>query len=202
MDPVTLTTTVIAIAGAVCKSYEQIAKLVTRIQKASKELERIRSRAENINSLVINLKRALEESAIRKVIERDKLALSHVEALDGPLKAVECTLDEVVEKITEHYRPSKGGKHYKVRWKYYLSTSDWEDLQERLDFSIQILGASMQGLNTCVCPSPAFERYTVLILLQAFTYYASSVLPAKIPPAHSAPMPNLSLKPQKIQRTH
>ncbi|KAL8783802.1 MAG: hypothetical protein Q9195_009269 [Heterodermia aff. obscurata] len=148
MDPVTLTTAVITLAGAVCKSYEQISKLVTRIRNASKELERIRSRAGSVNSLVLNLKLALEESAIRKVIERDKLALSHVEALDVPLKAVECTLDEVVEKIRKYYRPSKGGKQYKVRWKYYLSTSDWEDLQDRLDSSIQILGASMQGLNT------------------------------------------------------
>lgn len=160
MDPVTLTTTIIALACAVCEGYEQISKLVTRIRKASKELERIRSRAGSINSLVVNLKRALEESAIRKVIERDKLALSHVEALDVPLKAVECTLDEVVGKITKHYRPSNDGKQYKVRWRYYLSISDWEDLQERLDFSIQILGASMQGLNMCVIgnsPSPALN---------------------------------------------
>ena len=156
MDPITLTTTVIALAGAVCQSYEQISKLVTRIRNASKELERIRSRAGSINGLVLNLKRALEESTIRKVIEKDKLALSHVEALDEPLKAVECTLDEVVEKIRKHYRPSNDGEHYKVRWKYYLGASSWEDLQDRLDSSIQTLSASMQGLNTCVsgyCPA-------------------------------------------------
>ncbi len=65
MDPVTLITAVITIAGAVCKSYEQISKLVALVRNASKELGRIHSRAGSINSLVENLKKALEESAIR-----------------------------------------------------------------------------------------------------------------------------------------
>ena len=150
MDAVTLTTSVITIASAICKSYEQISKLVERIRNASEELGRTRSRAESVNSLVVNLKRALEESAIRNVIERDRLALGHVAALDKPLKAVECTLDEVVEKITRHHRASYDGKQYKVRWRYYRSTSDWKHLQERLGVSIQDLNASMQGLNTYV----------------------------------------------------
>lgn len=112
MDPVTLTTSVITIAGAVCKSYGQLSKFVTLIRNASKELEGIRSRAGIINSLIANLKQALEESAIRKVIEKDELALSHVRALDGPLEAVENTLDEVVDKLTKQYRPTTDGKHY------------------------------------------------------------------------------------------
>ena len=150
MDPVTLTTTVITIAGAVCNSYEQISKVVALVRNASKELEGIHSRAASINNVVANLKQALEESAIRKVIEKDELALNHARALDGPLKAVECTLDEVLEKLTKQYRPTTEGKHYKMRWRYYLSTSDWEKLQTRLNFHIEVLGVSMQGLNTCV----------------------------------------------------
>ena len=151
MDPITLITTVISIAGAVCKSYEQLSKLVALVRNAPKELEGIRSRAASINSLVANLKLALQESAILKVVEKDELALYHARALDGPLKAVECTLDEVVDKLTKQYRPTTEGKRYTLRWRYYLiSTSDWEELQKRLTFHIQVLGASMQGLNTCV----------------------------------------------------
>ena len=150
MDPVTVITTVIAIAGAVCTSYEQISKLVALVQNAQKELEGIRSRAESINSLVTNLKQALEESTINKAVEKDILALNHVKALDGSLKAVECTLDEVVDILTKQSRPTTGGEHYKLRWRYYFSTSDWEQLQTRLNSHIQVLGASMQGLNTCV----------------------------------------------------
>jgi len=56
MDPVSLTATVITIAGAVCKSYEQISNCVTLVRNASKDLEGIRSRAGSINSLVTNLK--------------------------------------------------------------------------------------------------------------------------------------------------
>ncbi|KAL9607951.1 MAG: hypothetical protein Q9167_007189 [Letrouitia subvulpina] len=148
MDPVTLITAIITIAGAVCKSYEHISKLLALIRNASKELGEIHSRAGSINSLVANLKQALEESAIRKVIEKDELAFNHARALDGPLKAVECTLDEVVDKLTKQYRPTTDGKYYKMRWRYYLSTSHWEELQARLTLHIQILGASMQGLNT------------------------------------------------------
>ncbi len=66
------------------------------------------------------------------------------------MKAVECTLDEVVDKLTKEYRPTTDGKHYKMRWRYYLSSSHWEELQARLTLHIQILGASMQGLNTYV----------------------------------------------------
>ena len=165
MDPVSLTTSVISIAGAVCKSYTQISKIVTLVRKASKRLEGIRSRAESINNLVANLKQALEESAIRNVVEKDDKALNHVRALDGPLKAVECTLDEVLDKLGKQYRPASDGKHYKIRWKYYLSTSDWEELQASLNSHVQVLGASMQGLITCVlglCPHLTFNTKVLL----------------------------------------
>ncbi|KAF2235390.1 ankyrin [Viridothelium virens] len=148
MDPVTVTTSVIAIASAICKSYEQISGFVTLVRNAPKELEGFRSRAESLNSLVANLRQVLEEGPIRKVIEKDELALSHVNALDVPLKAVECTLDEVANKLTSQFRPASDKKHYKIRWQYYFSTSDWKDLQARLDGHVQVLSVSMQGLNT------------------------------------------------------
>ena len=164
MDPITLTTTVITLAGAVCKSYEQISRFMTHVRNASKELEGIHSRAESIDSLVANLKQALEESAIRKVIEKDKLALSHVRALDEPLRAVECTLDEVVDKLIKQYRPTTDGKQYKIRWQYYLSNSDWKELQARLNLHIQVLGISMQGLNTYVFRSLSSPHSTALLI--------------------------------------
>ena len=150
MDPVTLITAVITIAGAVCTSYEQISKFVAVVHNAPKKLEAVRSRAASINGLVTNLKQALEESAVRKVVEKDKPAFNHVRALDAPLKAVEYTLDEVVDKLKKQSRPATQGDHYKLRWRYYLSTSDWKQLQTRLNVHVQDLGASMQGLNTCV----------------------------------------------------
>ncbi|KAL9084164.1 MAG: hypothetical protein Q9165_008212 [Trypethelium subeluteriae] len=104
MDPISVTTSVIAIASAICKSYERISKFITLIRNAPKELEGLRSRAESLSSLVANLKQVLEESAMREVIEKDDLALSHVKALDVPMKAVECSLDEVADKLTSHYR--------------------------------------------------------------------------------------------------
>ena len=58
---------------------------------------------------------------IRKVITRDKFAVSHVEALGVPFKAV---LDEAVQKISKKYWTSNGGKQYKVRRRYHLRTSD------------------------------------------------------------------------------
>lgn len=97
------TLTVIIIVGAVCKNYEQISNFVTLVQNVSKELEEILSRAGNTDSLIANLKQALEESAIRKIIEKDELTLKHAKALDGPLKAEECTLDELVDKSTKQY---------------------------------------------------------------------------------------------------
>ena len=81
MDPVTLTTSVIAIAGAVCTGYEQISKFVRLVRNASKGLEGLRSQAETINSIVSNLKQALGESTTRKVIEKDELALKHARGL-------------------------------------------------------------------------------------------------------------------------
>ena len=173
MDPLTATTAVITIAGAVCKSYEQISKFVTLVRNASKKLEGIRSQAGSINSLVANLRQALEASAIRQVIKKDELARNHVTALDGPLKAVECTLDEVVDKLKKQYRPTTDGKHYKIRWQYYLSTSHWKELQARLNFHIQVLGASMQGLNTCVFglyPHLTPNAAALLTPLQALMY--------------------------------
>ncbi|KAK0508175.1 hypothetical protein JMJ35_009259 [Cladonia borealis] len=148
MDPVTIITTVVTLAGAVCTSYEHVSRLVAVVQNAPKELEAIRSRAATINSIVTNLKQALEESAIHKVIEKDKLALNNVTALDGALKDVERTLDEVVDKLTKQSRPTTEGEHYKLRWRYYFSTSDWAQLQTRLNTHIQDLGSSMQSLNT------------------------------------------------------
>ena len=151
MDPVTIITTVVTLAGAVCTSYEQISRAVAVVQNAPKELEAIRSRAANINAIVKNLKQAVEENAIHKAIEKDKLALDHVSALDRPLKDVECTLDEVVDKLTKQSRPTTTeGEHYKLRWRYYFSTSDWEQLQTRLNSHIQVLDTSMQGLTTYV----------------------------------------------------
>ena len=150
MDPITVATTVITVAGAVCKSYEQISKFVTLVRNAPKGLEGIRSQAESINNIVLNLKQALEENTTRKVIEKDDLALKHARALQGTLEAVESTLDEVVDKLTKQYQPTSDGKQYKIRWQYYLSGSSWEELQARLTFHIQVLGTSMQGLNTCV----------------------------------------------------
>ena len=66
MDPVTLITVVITIAGAVCKSYEQISKFVTNVQHAPKVLEGVRSPVGTIQSLVMDLKLALEETVIRR----------------------------------------------------------------------------------------------------------------------------------------
>lgn len=149
MDPVTLIISVITIAAAVCKGYERISAFVTQVRNASKELEGIKSRAGSINSLVTNLKQALEESSVHKVVKEDELAFKHVKALDRPLKAVECTLDEVVDRLTRQYRPTMNGKHYKIRWRYYLSASDWEQLRVKLNDHIQVLNTSMQGLNTC-----------------------------------------------------
>ncbi len=153
-------TSVITIAGAVCSSYELISKFVTNTRNASKVLEGVRSRAETIKILVMNLKQALEENAIRKVIEKDVLALKHVKALDELLRTVEYTLDEVVVSLTRQYKPTSEGKHYKIRWRYYLNTSDWDELQARLSFHIQVVSASMQGLNTCVyAPFPPSCRH-------------------------------------------
>ncbi|KAI9660712.1 MAG: hypothetical protein M1821_010064 [Bathelium mastoideum] len=148
MDPLSVTASAIAIAGAICTSYEQISKFVALVRNAPNQLEGLHSRAGTLNSLVANLKQALEENAIRKVVEQDELALSHVRALDTPLKAVEHTLNEVVDKLTSQYRPTTDKKAYKIRLKYYLSTSDWKDLQARLNLHVQVLSASMQGLNT------------------------------------------------------
>lgn len=150
MDPVTIITAIITVAGAVCKSYEQISKFVTNVQNAPKVLEGVRSRVGTIQSLVMNLKLALEETVIRRVIERDVLAFKHVEALSEPLCAVEGTLDEVVVNLTRQYKSTGDRKGYKVRWRYYLAISDWDELQARLSFHIQVLSASMQGLHTCV----------------------------------------------------
>ena len=150
MEPLSVITAVITIAGAVCKSYEQISKFVTNVRNAPKVLEGVRSRARTIQILVMNLKQALEETAIRKVVEIDMLALQHVKGLDEPLRAVECMLDQVVNSLTRQYKPTRDGNHYKIRWRYFLSTSEWDEMQARLGSDIQALGASMQGLNTCV----------------------------------------------------
>ena len=205
MDPFTLTTSVITIAGAVCKSYEQVSKLVKLVRNASKKLEGIRSQAESLDDLVANLKQALEEGAIRKVIEKDKLALSNVQALDRPLKAVKCTLDEVVDKLTKQYRPTSDGKHYKIRWQYYLSTSSWEVLQARLERDVKNLSTSMQSLNTCVfrlCPHLTLHATTLLTPFQALMCYASSATQARTPRKFSAPMPNPSFKPQMVKNAN
>ena len=148
MDPVTAITTIITIAGAVCKSYEQISKYVTNIRNAPKILEGVRSRAETIRALVNNLRQALLEKAIRKVIKKDVLALKHVKALDQPWKAIESTLDEVLDNLAKQCKPTSDGKQYKIRWRYYLITSDWDELQANLSNHIQVLSSSMQGLNT------------------------------------------------------
>ncbi|KAL8976312.1 MAG: hypothetical protein Q9205_007651 [Flavoplaca limonia] len=148
MDPLTVVTAVITIAGAVCTSYEQISKFVTNIRNAPKVLEGVRSRAWTIHILVMNLKQALEEAAIRKVVETDMLALKHVKALNEPLRAVGCMLDEVINNLTRQYQPTSDGKLYKIRWRYFLNTTEWDEMQARLGSDIQALGASMQGLNT------------------------------------------------------
>lgn len=152
MDPLTVTTAVITIAGAACKSYDQISRIVTLIRHAPKEVEAIQSRAGSINSIVLNLKEALEETAIRNVIVKDGLALKHVKALDEPLHAACSTLDEVLELLGKDYKRSGDGKTYKIRWQYYLNTSAWVALQARLRDHIQVLNTSMQGLNTSVMP--------------------------------------------------
>ena len=152
-DPLTLTTAIITIAGAVCKSYDEISKIVTLVRQASKEVEGIQFRASSINSIVLNLKQALEEATIRDVIGKDALALKHVEALDQPLKATQSTLGDVLGMLNKQYKLASNGKTYKVRWQYYLNTSDWVVLQSRLRDHIQVLGTSMQGLNTSVMHS-------------------------------------------------
>lgn len=150
MDPVSVITTVITLTGAVCKSYEQISRVVTLVRNAPKELEAVKARADSVNTLVGNLKEVLEESSIRSVIEKDKLALKHVNALGAPLKDVERTLDEVSAKLAKQYRLSGNGKQYKVRWQYYFTASDWQQLQARLSSHLDVLGLSMQGLNRFV----------------------------------------------------
>ena len=147
MDPVSLITTVITLTSAVCKSYEQISKVVTLVRNAPKELEAVRSRADSVNTTVGNLKEVLEERTIRSVIEKDRLALKHVNALGKPLKDVERTLDEVATKLAKQYRLSGSGKRYKVRWQYYFTASDWQQLQARLRSHLEVLSLSMQGLD-------------------------------------------------------
>ena len=158
MDPLTITTAVITIAGATCKSYDQISKIVSLIRQAPKEVEAIQSRAGSINSIVVNLKEALEETAIREVVVRDALALKHVKALDEPLHAACSTLDEVLERFKKDYKHTNDGQTYKIRWQYYLNTSAWVALQARLRDHIQVLNTSMQGLNTSVMPrAPSYH---------------------------------------------
>ena len=150
MDPVSVITTVITLTGAVCKSYEQVSKVVTLVRNAPKELEAVKSRADSVNTIVENLKAVLEESTTCSVIEQDKLALKHVNALGKPLKDVERTLDEVAAKLAKQYRLSGNGKQYKVRWQYYFTASDWQQLQARLSSHLDILSVSMQGLHMFV----------------------------------------------------
>ena len=87
------------------------------------------------------------------------LALKHVRELSEPLRAVEGTLDEVVVILTRQYKSTGNRKGYKVRWRYYLTISDWDELQARLSFHIQVLGASMQGLNTCVFTPSSLPKH-------------------------------------------
>ncbi|KAL8912551.1 MAG: hypothetical protein Q9172_007485 [Xanthocarpia lactea] len=174
MDPLTVITAVITIAGAVCKSYEKISKFVTNVRNASKVLEGVRSRAWTIQILVLNLKQALEETAIRKVVEMDLLALQHVRGLDEPLRAVGCMLDQVLNGLTRQYKPTRDGNHYKIRWRYFLNSREWDEMQARLGSDIQALGASMQGLNTLnvlrVLGSPSKDPAIIL------RTYAQSIL--------------------------
>ena len=160
MDPFTVATTVITIAGAVYKSYEEISKIVALVRNAPKRLEGVHSRAESINSIVLNLKQALEETTTRKAVEKDGLALKHTRALEGTLKAVESTLDKVVGKLTRDYKPKSDGKHLKRRWRYCwrdcMSASTWKELQARLSSHVHDLGTSMHGLNTCVSSSHSY----------------------------------------------
>ena len=147
MDPISLITTIITLTGAVCQSYEQVSKVVSLVRNAPKELEAVKSRADSVNTTVGNLKEVLEESTIRSVIEKDRLALKHVNALGKPLKDVERTLDEVAAKLAKQYRLSGNGKQYKVRWQYYFTASDWQQLQARLRSHLEVLSLSMPGLD-------------------------------------------------------
>lgn len=158
MDPVSLITTVITLTGAVCKSYEQVSRVVTLVRNAPKELEAVKARADSVNTLVGNLKEVLEETSIRSVIEKDRLALKHVNALGNPLKDVERTLDEVSAKLAKQYRLSGNRKQYKVRWQYYFTASEWQQLQARMSSHLDVLSLSMQGLDMFVPSSITAQR--------------------------------------------
>lgn len=201
MDSVTIIATVVTFAGAVSTSYEEILKVVALVQNAPKEFEAIRFRAASINDVVANLKQALEERATCQVIERDKRALDSVRALDEPLKAVECTLDEVVDKLKKQTRPTTEEGHYKLRWRFYFSTSDWEQLQTRLTAYIDVLKLSMQGLLTCVSgfyshPNPMLQPH--LTPFPVFMYYSPLATTIETPQGPSAPMPNLQSRVKKV----
>ena len=194
MDPVTIVATVLTFAGAVCTSYERISKVVAVVQNAPNELAAIRSQAASINDVVADLKQTIEESDIREAIEKDKRALDHVEKLNRPLKEVQCTLTEVVDKLTNQTRPTTKEGHYKLRWRYYFSTSEWEQLQKRLTAHINVLNISMQGLLTYVSgfythPDQMLQPH--LTPFPVFMYYLPLATAIETPQGPSAPMPNL-----------
>lgn len=148
MDPLSITTSVITILGAATTTYKEISNFVDTIKNGPKEVEDLRKNASNINNIILNLRDALEERKIRDVLSVDHLAQKHVKDLEGPLSSTKITLERVVDKLHEHFRPSGDGKEYKLRFQWWKAKDDFQKLLDRLRQDKDTLSMSMIGLNT------------------------------------------------------
>lgn len=148
MDPLSITASVIAIAGAVTASYKEIATFIEDVKAAPKEVGAIRSLVLNAQNVTSNLRDALEEREIRIVVEDDALARKHVKDLRGILDDTKTILDKVTIKMHEHFRSTGRGKEYKFRVQWWKAKEDFQRLLELLQQNKETLSMSMAGLNT------------------------------------------------------
>lgn len=111
MDPLSITASVIAIAGAVTASYKEIATFIEDVKAAPKEVEAILSHVLNTQNVTSNLQDALEEREIRIVVEDDALARKHVKDIHDILNDTKTILDKVTIKMHEHFRSTGRGKN-------------------------------------------------------------------------------------------
>lgn len=101
-----------------------------------------------MNNTILSLRDSLKDTKILHVLSVDHLAQKHVKDLEGPLASTQTTLERVVAKLHEHFRPSGDGKEYKLRFQWWKAKEDFQKLLDHLRQDKETLNLSMVGLNT------------------------------------------------------
>ena len=150
MDPLSIIASVAGIGGAVVASAKGLYDLVQTVRDAPHELTAIADSVHGFYSIVYNLQTALNEDAIKDVVQDDPAMLNMVSDLKNPLKRCSELLAQLMLKIRSRLKPTEDGRSMKIGTSdlmWYWARREVHELMARLEASRSNVDTSLNSIT-------------------------------------------------------